>query len=743
MANEKKGFLSSIFDALITHSIVEAARDPETNKVDPYVAAGIALGSGKLDSFDDQMRLAAHLSAAGAFDDPASTSESSDEWRLGCEDGSEYGIDPFEYDSEEDYTEALEAAKVAWRETCEDGQEYGINPEDYDTKDEYSEAIRIARYAWRENCEDGSEFGIDPDSFETEDEYMDALNEAKYEWREHCQDASDLLIYPEDFETEEEYDEAVEEAHQIDNNAQPVSSPVVFTLKLQLRGQEALDAIKKSDYPNKRSYDAAYFLCEIEQGTAFISHDSSKEAEKEKCEFILSRSCIAAQYLTVNNGFLYVQAVKEHFSLPIELPDEDEEPVTCFDEMLLELAEYDVNLAVEIWRWCLKEFGPYQRYMGSDDDLYCILYSTNDYPESFMDIAVKALAEDECFRVELLQNNPSFPHGADSFVSYALLHGQVDEAKALFEISLRNPHARVKDRDEFIECVISNCSNWDELESMEAFKFHLLPVIHELNDRRIQRLLPKIEKTVNEYIEEVEKTSEKYQYSRCNAWRNTCVDGSKYRVNPIDYDTETEYLAAIEEEKYGWRSWYTDEAKEYGLILTNYETEEAFLAAVDHAQEIADAKDEQEDDDLSDSITISNSEEDAFAEAEDAILDALQSVAPETYDNPSLVDRPRPHPLSTNPRGVSSHWTDPQAEADKTVYTFCGVFFPHGQTVYHYLTDDESIAIGDLVVVPVGDNDREVVCEVATVEKHRRKTAPYPVDKAKRIICKYREDDSE
>ena len=45
--------------------------------------------------------------------------------------------------------------------------------------------------------------------------------------------------------------------------------------------------------------------------------------------------------------------------LPIEVPDEDERPVTALDDMFLDLAEEDPALAVRVWAWIIKEFGPY------------------------------------------------------------------------------------------------------------------------------------------------------------------------------------------------------------------------------------------------------------------------------------------------------------------------------------------------------------------------------------------------
>lgn len=153
-------------------------------------------------------------------------------WREDYEDDFiEYGIDPEDYETEEEYVEALNEAKYAWREDYEDDFfEYGVDPDDYETEEEYVNALNEAKYAWREDCEDGSEYGIDPDDYETEEEYDKALIEAKYARSEDDDDDEDDFfeydidpddyennfikygIDPDDYETEEEYIEAIKEA---------------------------------------------------------------------------------------------------------------------------------------------------------------------------------------------------------------------------------------------------------------------------------------------------------------------------------------------------------------------------------------------------------------------------------------------------------------------------------------------------------------------------------------------------
>ncbi|MDR1840538.1 MAG: hypothetical protein LBQ86_01260, partial [Holophagales bacterium] len=65
---------------------------------------------------------------------------------------------------------------------------------------------------------------------------------------------------------------------------------------------------------------------------------------------------------------------------------------------------------------------------------------------------------------------------------------------------------------------------------------------------------------------------------------------------------------------------------------------------------------------------------------------------------------------------------------------YCGVAFPYGSKIYHYRTTDLRIAVGDIVAVPVGNNNSEKEAIVATVEICRLNNTPYPLKKTKEII---------
>lgn len=211
------GFLDNLAKNAALWGAVQLSKD-ENGKPDPYKAAGIAAGTGHF-SARDRARLGAMLGSQGAFDSDDSYSSyggssscdvTDDDWKLFCEDGFEYGVDPDDYDSEDEYMEALTEAKYAWRDDCEDGFDHEVDPEDYETAEEYEEALTEAKYGWRDECEDGFEHGIDPEDYETAEEYEEALTEAKHSWKEDCGEGFDYDVDPEDYETEEEYNEALE-----------------------------------------------------------------------------------------------------------------------------------------------------------------------------------------------------------------------------------------------------------------------------------------------------------------------------------------------------------------------------------------------------------------------------------------------------------------------------------------------------------------------------------------------------
>ena len=537
-----------------------------------------------------------------------------------------------------------------------------------------------ADHSWRSLYDYDVETGIDPEDYETEDEYLEALNAARTAWRDYRFYDPETGIDPEDYETEEEFEEALAEAKRTCGIASDnISIPISLSVSVTYPGQEALDAIKRDAYPDERSYEAARYLCDLEQGTAWVLEDTDVEEEKERCRFILARPCLAAHYLTAYNGYILAQAVRDHFTLPIEVEPEDTESKLSLDDLISEVAEEDSALALDIWAWCIKEFGPHRKYLRHKWSLYGgILGRLEEYPEEFKKLAINKLGTDTGFAKGVLTDNPDIPYGIADCITTALENGSFQEAQIMFVATVTNPVLRGKDIEAIINSVLCGISNYEELESMELFQKFMMPIIKKINNKRIQRLVPQFMKTVTDYISSVERTVEKYQYSRRYAWRKTCADGKPYDLDPLDFETEEEYNKAIQDEKYRWRRWHREAAR-YGLDVNSFETEDEYEKALHEKQAI----ERQE----------------------------------------RLAQR-------------QASYVDPLASTDKAIYEFCGVSFGNHSHPYHYLTGGVDVSIGDQVEVPSNRPEGVNIGTVVSVSKHLRSSAPYPVDRAKTILRK-------
>ena len=536
--------------------------------------------------------------------------------------------------------------------------EYGIDRDDYVTREDYLEAVREAKYGWRDDVEDGSEYGLDPEDYETLEDYEEALEDAR------LFSSQSELLDGEDVDTDDEIDT---------DDSLSISIPLSFSIEVSYPGKDQLEEIKESDYPNKRTYDAAYALCEIEHGEPYIPSGTTKEAEAKRHKFVLSQSCIAARYLTRYDGFIFVQAVKDNFRLPIDVPDEDDEVKNFFPDFFMELAEEDVNLAIDVWAWCIQEFGAYQMYMDNAWTLYNhILSSLDDYPDEFRDCLINRLGSDQKFRNGLLSECPDTPYCVPELIVRALQTHRERIAQVLFIAAMKNSKAKSKWKEELLESVISECSNWEELESMEAVQKYILPIAEKIDDKRIQRVLPKMVKEIEDYIRSVESSEDKYQFSRRFAWRATCVDGSKHGISPLDYETEQEYIAAIEDRKYGWRKYLAPSKLRYANPQ-DYETAEEFHAAV----------------------------REAFNK-------------------------------ETRSRAVNKHNTN-----DRHIYTFCKVELEEEpRNTYYYFPGPLSLHIGDRVIVPLGRENKEVYGTVVAVGECYGSALPCAVDNVKYVKTK-------
>ena len=74
-------------------------------------------------------------------------------------------------------------------------------------------------------------------------------------------------------------------------------------------------------------------------------------------------------------------------------------------------------------------------------------------------------------------------------------------------------------------------------------------------------------------------------------------------------------------------------------------------------------------------------------------------------------------------------------------YIFCSVEFNESGKSYYYITEDDTLKIGDDVLVPVGNDGHTAIVKIVNIEYFPEDKVPFPLDKAKSIIGKCTEDE--
>ena len=110
---------------------------------------------------------------------------------------------------------------------------------------------------------------------------------------------------------------------------------------------------------------------------------------------------------------------------------------------------------------------------------------------------------------------------------------------------------------------------------------------------------------------------------------------------------------------------------------------------------------------------------------------------------PEEPEEPEEDDEDEEPEEESEPWTDfyeKSAPAEKPTsggyYQFCKVQFKDGGNPYTYLTGGLPLAVGDFVVVPVGNQNAEKTGRVTDIFVCSAQDAPYPPEKAKFVLRK-------
>ena len=607
-------------------------------------------------------------------------------WRDTCDRDYDVSVSPEDYETEEEYLEAVQEERYGWRYTCKRDYDVSVSPEDCETEEEYREAVQKERYGWRDTCEQVLDVSVFPENYETEEDYLEAVQEERYAWREDYEDDYERGVFPEDYETEEDYLEALEDAKNL--QAEESSLPYIgdFLENMREEAEKNQNGRRLSHHQQRAIEVLEYDLERYGEGSIF-------QDEIERCQFILKKedSVLAAKYTSWSDGFLYARAVRENFTLPVSLPEEEEKREYEMHQVVGKIAKKDILLSIRVWEWALEQFLPYAEY---DEDacqnlIDDVVNRLSNFPEGYQAQLVHYMDEHPAFRQKIADRTNENVWNVWNYVELmaaAITEKLYETAAFLFERALRQADGKWQKINQLVEDSIGYYTEEEDLALIEFFRDRLFPLVKAIPIGMVQDEIEGWEKTIADYIDETERESERYAFSRRYEWRNHVPNGREYDLDVRDYETEEEYLEALNQEKYGWREEY-DPSETMGLCVEDYETEKEFCAEL-------------------------TARRNAAMEKERAEREAQRRAVYEARKKAALDIK--------------------TAAADTTVYTICGVEFSHSLRPYHYVTNDPTIQIGDTVVVPVGNSEKRAL--VVSVGRYLRRAAPYPVEQLKPIL---------
>ena len=409
-------------------------------------------------------------------------------WREWNSSDYELGVSIYDYETEDEFEEALEEAqqeRYGWRENY--NIEAFVDPEDYETEEESLEALNEEKYGWRMDYD--CEYDIDPDDYETEEEFLEDLKQAKYGWREEYKYIYDLD--PEDYETEEEFLEALAEDdwqdyYESDKGVDPYDFETEDEFLLALddayekegidrRGNKSLDSLCPKDYPSQGAYEVDYFLQELKLGYHSDLDENERKERLAICNMIRNNAFPEAKYLTLWCGFQYGKAISEEYPLPKDVDTKALETLDSPSEVLEFFSDYDGKLTFDVWKWCMDKFWRYNQY---DRRLLTeLLEDIGNWDEDFLQYLSDELMVNQSLRsVFLAEDWEAFYCGAH-FIYELLRRNAGDQAVELLKSLENNPNVTA---EEFMKAmnslIIGYCTNDEEPEVFKLFYEKIWPL---------------------------------------------------------------------------------------------------------------------------------------------------------------------------------------------------------------------------------------------------------------------------
>lgn len=147
---EPFNFLTDIAAGIAMNAIASKMEDKyqyqKRSVPNPYRASALGFTAGKLNKTDDIIKLGGLMGSMGAFDPVQSDKDRN----ITPSKMQTFHNENWTYDNINFFTSAKKHNRYTWRMNCEDGSSYGITPFDYETRESYNEALQ-KRKEWSAN----------------------------------------------------------------------------------------------------------------------------------------------------------------------------------------------------------------------------------------------------------------------------------------------------------------------------------------------------------------------------------------------------------------------------------------------------------------------------------------------------------------------------------------------------------------------------------------------------------------
>lgn len=546
--------------------------------------------------------------------------------------------------------------------------------------------------SWRDECDfkDYLNYDIDPEEYETEAEYLEALQKARYGWREE---------YLEALKEEGNQGYGVEDSGDWDDSE-----------------DEEMEDGDGSETEDEDADNEDVLETETEDADdEDILEMDNEDAEDEEDDIPLHRRLPKKlQRYCIDDEILYCKAIREHFELPITLPPENKGPELLLYQALVKIARKDILLTFQVWKWCIDTFSPYVKKTEYENSKMTdhILNQLQDFPEDFPKELVHFFEEHLEFEEKVIQriNHIEFySYEFATLVGVAIRENMPDTAKKLFQDGLIAADGAWKGINAITKDTLRVCCNYEETESVGYFDQELLPLVKVYKDGMIRDEVEVWEADIRKYEKEV--------YRQKCAWKEYYRGRELYGLNLDDYEDEDAFTKV-----------YFDKRRKM-------QAENQMLAEERHLQRILELRKQLPK--SRGGLGLGSGS--AGANGADEITAASESDEASGSCTVSGKRNVKEISAGSGKNGnTASIDTDVAEEdwADEKVYIYCGVVFSKPGKVYCYRTEDETIQVGDKVIVAVGREMEEKEVEVVYVGRYLRACAPYPVDKSKCILRK-------